>query len=252
MRRLAAPLIAFTVGVVFAYAVLTVGTPPPALAWADTVYNPRLMSGDPPLPIPPLSAIIGDAATDADALAAVVRYYERHAAALGRVFAEANEQRTRALFGMYLVHMAAPYNVTPVTPVTFLDFVRTPTAHCGIYARAQSQVYTALGLRWREVHVDGGWHGLIEAEISGQFETFDSTSAVWVNQPVESLLRGAERHYRAYYTPALDVNADDVYRAHIIESGGYYNVLGLRAGLPLWGLNVFFHTVEIVAESETS
>lgn len=239
-------LIGLPVGIVFAYVVLTVGTPPPALAWADTVYNPRLMLGEPPLPIPPLSAIIGGAETDADALSAIVSYYNRQSLRLAVLFREDNEQRTRALFGMYIVHMAAPYNVTPVTPVTFLDFVRTPTAHCGIYARAQSQVYTALGLRWREVHVDGGWHGLIEAEISGFYEVFDSTSAVWVNQPVESLLRGAERHYRAYYTPALDANAAAVYRDHL-QAG--YSVPELRAGLPLWGIAIHPRTAEIVAQS---
>jgi hypothetical protein len=40
-----------------------------------------------------------------------------------------------------------------------------------------------------------------------------------------------------------------MYRAHIIESNGYYNVIGLRAGLPLWGLYVFPRRIEIIAES---
>lgn len=250
-RLLIGPLIGFPIGIVLAYVALTVGTPPPALAWSDTVFDPRILSTEPPLPIPPLSAIIGGAETDADALAAVVDHYERNRLKLAAVFTEDNDQRLRALYGMYIVHMAAPYNIVSRDweGEGIRAFADGATAACGVYSQAQAHVYTALGLRWRQVVIDTGWHTLIEAEIDGQFEIFDSTSAVWINQPVERLLQGAERHYRVYYTPSLDANADDVYRAHIIESDGYYSVPELRGGLPLWGLYVFPRRIEIIAES---
>lgn len=246
LRQIAPPLIMFTLGIVFAAVTLQTGTPPPAPR--PPFFDSRLMSGEPPLPIPPLSAIIGDAATDADALSAVANFYERHRVKLAAVFRETNDERTRALFGMYIIHLAVPYNTVDwdYQRATLLEFVNAGTAHCGAYAVAQSHVYTALGLRWRNVIVDNGWHGLIEAEISGNYEVFDSTSAVWINQPVERILQGVERHYRAYYTPALDANADPVYRAHL-QAG--YSVPELRAGLPLWGLYVFPHRIEIIAAS---
>lgn len=250
LKRAAFTLTAFTVGVVFAYAVLTVGTPP-ALAWAATVFDPRVMSGDPPLPIPPLSEIIGDAATDAAALSAITNYYDRQSLRLAVLFRETDDQRLRALFGMYLVHMAAPYNV--VTRDWEGEGIRAfadgATAACGVYSQAQGHIYDALGLRWRQVQIDSTWHTLIEAQINGEFEVFDSTANIWTSEPIERLLQGTERRWRAFYTPILDANADDMYRAHIIESNGYYNVIGLRAGLPLWGLYVFPRRIEIIAES---
>jgi hypothetical protein len=252
LKRLAVILTTFTVGVVFAAAILQAGTPPPALAWADTVFDPRVLSTEPPLPIPPLSAIIGGATTDADALAAVVDHYERNRAKLAAVFTESDDQRLRALYGMYIVHMAAPYNVVTRDweGEGVLAFADGATAACGVYSQAQAQIYTALGLRWRQVEIDTSWHTLIEAQINGQFEIFDSTANVWTSEPVEALLDGTARQWRAFYTPILDANADDIYRAHIIESDGYYNVIGLRAGLPLWGLYVFPHRIEIIAESD--
>lgn len=241
-------LVGLIIGIVFAYAVITVGTPPPANSWADLLYSDHLMSGEPPLPIPPLSEIIGDAATDAAAQAAIRDYYNRQSLRLAAVFRSDNDERTRALFGMYIVHLAAPYNEVARAWVgeSLLAFVNGATAHCGAYAQAQQAVYDALGLRWRSVGVDGGWHELVEAEISGKFEVFDATSNVWVSEPIEALLDGIARDYRAFYTPIFDVTAPDVYRAHL-EAG--YSVPELRAGLPLWGLYVHPRTVEIVAQS---
>ena len=100
LKQAAFILTAFTVGVVFAAAILQAGTPPPALAWADTVFDPRLLSTEPPLPIPPLSAIIDGAATDADALAAVVDHYERNRVKLAAVFTATENQAGSALFGL--------------------------------------------------------------------------------------------------------------------------------------------------------
>lgn len=246
LKQAAFILTAFTVGIVFAYAALTVGTPPPVSVGAVWQYTDRVFVDSPPLPLPPLSEIVGDAETDADALTAIVNYYERQSHRLAFLFAEDSDERARALFGMYIIHMAAPYNATPITPVTFLDFVHTPTAHCGIYAQAQAQLYTALGLRWHNVIVDNGWHGLIEAEIDGAWEVFDSTSNVWVSVGVEQLLSGAVREYRAFYAPVEDRAAPDVYRDHL-QAG--FSVPELRGGLPLWGLSVFPRQMEIIDQS---
>lgn len=252
MRRILIGLLfGFPVGIVLAYVALTVGAPPPANVGATWQFTDRVFDAALPLPIPPLSVIIGSAETDAGALAAIVDHYERNRVKLAAVFAESNDQRLRSLYGMYIIHMAAPYNVVPRDweGEGIRAFAGGATAACGVYSQAQGRVYTALGLRWRQVVVDNGWHTLIETEISGHFEVFDSTSAVWVNQPVERLLQGTERHYRAFYTPSLDANTSDIYRAHIIESGGYYSVPELRGGLPLWGLSIFPRQVEIIDRS---
>lgn len=249
VRSLPAILIAFTVGVVFTYAVISAGAPLPARA--GNVFDARLMSADPPLPIPPLSAIVGDASTDADAQAAIAAYYDRQHSTLADLFSETDDQRLRALFGMYIVHLAQPYNVVPEGWAGWglLDFLHGQSAHCGLYALAQSHVYTALGLRWREVAVDGGWHGLIEAQIGANFEVFDSTTNTWVNRPVEALLGGITRDYRAFYSPLSDRAASAVYRAHIVDSGGYYDAYALRESLPRWGLTVHPNQWSITAES---
>ncbi|WP_178118682.1 hypothetical protein, partial [Pseudomonas sp. SZ57] len=74
-------------------------------------FDNRVLSGEPPLPIPPLSEIIGDADTDEHALSAISSYYNRQSLRLAVLFREDNDERTRALFGMYIVHLAAPYNI---------------------------------------------------------------------------------------------------------------------------------------------
>lgn len=246
LKPIAFTLTAFTVGIVFASVTLQTGTPPPAPR--PPYFDNRVLSGEPPLPIPPLSEIIGDADTDEHALSAISSYYNRQSLRLAVLFREDNDERTRALFGMYIVHLAAPYNI--VTRAwegeSFLAFVHGETAHCGAYAQAQRAVYSALGLRWRSVLVDNGWHEVVEAEIDGRYEVFDSTSAVWINQPVEGLLRGVERQYRMFYSPIMDASADDAYRDHLQRG---YSVPELRAGLPWWGLYVFPRRIEVIAES---
>lgn len=247
IKRLPAILLAFTAGIVFAYAVLSADPPPKA--WAGYVFDARLMSADPALPIPSLTDIVGDAKTDEDAQTSIADYYDRQQPVLAVLFSETDDQRLRGLFGMYIVHLARPYNVVPEDWESWglLDFLHGQSAHCGLYSLAQKHVYDALGLRWREVVVDGGWHGLIEAQIGANFEVFDSTTNVWIDQPVESLLDGVARNYRAFYSPMMDRTTSSVYRAHAIESGGYYDVYALREGLPRWGLTVHPGRVEIVA-----
>lgn len=237
----------FLLGLLLAYTVLTANAAPPTDAWSAFQFTGQVWNSEPSLPIPNLSELVGAVQTDAEALASVRAYYDANAESLAILFSEPDDQRSRALFGMYLIHTAVPYNVVSWDweHATFLEFVNAPTAHCGAYARAQSQLYTALGLEWRSILVDGGWHGLIEARIGAAYEVFDSTSNVWVSQPVAALLQGVEREYRAFWTPITDPRTSDVYRQHIIDSGGYYNVSELRAGIPLWGLAIFPSKVDV-------
>ncbi len=212
--------------------------------WAGVSFDARILSGEPPLDVAALRDIVGDAPNDAAAATTIRAYYDEQADRLAGVFREQNEARRRALFGMYIVHLAVPYNFVETMPETLLDFVNAPTAHCGVYSLAQSQVYGGLGLTWRNIVIDGGWHGLIEAQIDGAWEVFDSTSNVWVSTSVDRMLAGDDRVYREFYTPILDRQAGAVYRAHIQNE---YSVPELRAGLPLWGLRVFPSQWEVVA-----
>mgnify|MGYP001392230666 CR=1 FL=1 len=196
-----------------------------------------------PIPLPSLTELIGDATDDATATARIVSYYTTNHDALAVIFNESNETRLQALFGLYITHMAVPYNVVDILPVTLLDFVQAPTAHCGTYSLAQSQIYDAFGLTWRFILADDGWHGIIEVLVGRQYETFDATSNVWVNLSIGEMIAGMTntvmdkpRRYREFYTPVLDPTADDIYRAHLAAG---YSVPELRAGFAHWGLRVF-------------
>lgn len=246
LSYLAALLLPFTAGIVSAYAVLT--AVPESKGWAGVVFDARLMSGEQPLEVASLGEMVGAAGDDAEAGAAIRAYYEANAGRLAEEFDEANDARLRGLFGMYITHVAVAYGVVETEPGTLLEFIAAPTAHCGVYAKAQSQVYDALGLVWRTVVVDGGWHGLNEVLIDGRYETFDATSNVWLSVSVEALLNGAPREYRTFYTPIFDAQADEAYRAHLATG---HNVPELRAGLPLWGLRVFPSTWMVVDRSES-
>lgn len=253
VRRFIFQLMPITLLCGFALGLLTMKAVQPGAAktWANVVFDGQLMSGEPPLPVASLRDIVGAAATHDQATAAVADYYTAYADQLATTFNEANDARLRGLFGMYIVHQAQPYNVAPPDweTYTLLDFLNAKAAHCGLYALAQSYIYTALGLRWQNIIVDGGWHGLLQADIDGQWETFDSTSNVWLSVGVPELISGAARRYRAFYTPVWDASADEVYRQHYTESGGYYSVPDLRAGLPVWGLRMFPSRWEISAAS---
>lgn len=239
-------LTAFALGLLTMKAIKEQGVPTvPAV-----VFDGRLMSGEKPLQVPGLREMIGEAGDDAAALRAVVTYYEANADRLAVEFDETNDARLRGLFGMYVVHVSQPYNTVPSgwAEYTLLQFLNADAAHCGLYARAQGMIYTAMGLRWHEIGVDGGWHGLIEAEIDGRWETFDATSNVWASVSVGGLIGGLPRSVREFYTPVWDANADEVYRRHYTETNGYYSVPDLRAGLPLWGLRVFPSRWEVVGQ----
>lgn len=216
-------------------------------AWAIQVFDARVMSGERPLPLPALTEIVGDAASDEIALARLVDYYERHRDEIAAAFDEADETRARALFGMYAVHLAAPYNVVERVPTTLVEFIHTPTAHCGTQPLAQATLYTGLGLQWRIVSVDGGWHGYAEVVVDGRYESFDATTNVWVSRSAGELIAGMRRQYRMFYTPILDAHADGVWRVHMQDG---WDVLGLRRDLPQWGISVFPAQWEVTAYSE--
>lgn len=243
LQRRVSVLIGLLLGVVFTYGVLEQTIPK---AWTDHTFSADAWELDPPLAVPTLVSFASGVTTD-DALYRAIRaYYAANAPLLAAEFRETNSERLRGLFGMYLVHRAAPYNVVPVEPVTLLDFVSTPTAHCGTYARAAGQVYAALDVGWRNIVVDDGWHGLNEVWVAGRWETFDPTNNLWLSVSVDELLNGVPRGWRTFYTPQTDLNAPAWYRERLIPS---YNLPAIRANISQWGLTVFPGRWEIAAES---
>ena len=179
----------------------------------------------PPLPIPPLAEIAptGDVQD-------VVSYYQSHADELAGLFGDA--ERAPAFFAMYIVHLAKPYGTAP-TVLTLPEFMKLTFAQCGDYAPVQEEISRALGLTARYIGFTNSFHGWVEVQINGQWEIFDSTTNVWINQPMEALLRGVPRSYRMFYAPALDMSAPDIYRDHLRK---WYNAPALRARLPYFGL----------------
>lgn len=208
----------------------------PRTNWSAPVFDSRSMSGERPLDVAPLATIVSGADDDTGAAERIRTYYDDQRDRLVAVFQEADDMRLRALFGMYVTHLAVPYGVVETAPASLLEFVSAPSAHCGTYADAQARIYDALGVTWRLIHVDGGWHGLLEAQVNRRYEVFDSTSNVWVNRAVGELLAGMQRESRAFYTPIFDADASDRYREHL-DLG--YSVPELRAGLPQWGITIF-------------
>lgn len=233
----------------FALGLLTMKAITPQPETRAIIGDGRLMSGERPLDVPSLREIAGERTDDAAILEAVTAYYAANADRLALVFNEPDDQRLRGLFGMYVVHVSQPYNTVPSgwDGYTLRQFIDADAAHCGLYSRAQGMIYTALGLRWNNVVVDGGWHGLVEAQIGEGWETFDSTSNLWLSVSVGGLVEGLPRSVRALYAPTVDPDADDRYRQHYVDSGGYYNVFGLRADLPQWGISVRPSRWEITA-----
>lgn len=147
-----------------------------------------------------------------------------------------SQDRNVALYIQSIVHMAKAYGVAPA--ITSVDeFLSLDRAQCGDYAQVQLLLNRQYGLTSRRMGFADGWHTWIEVEINGAFELFDSTSNVWISQPMSALLAGADRRYRMLYAPALDPDAPPIYRAHLQEGlyPGYYDVAALRRRLPFLG-----------------
>lgn len=234
MQRFLFWLMAVGVLTAFALGLLTMKALQPAQQSA-AISDGRLMSGERPLAVPGLRELVDGAGAQG-----VAEYFEANKDRLALMFNETNEARLRGMVGMYLVHVSQPYGTMPSgwEDYTLDQLLAADAMHCGGYARAQGMIYTALGLRWHNVIVDGGWHGLIEAEIDGAWETFDATNNIWLSVSVGGLIGGLPREYRQFYAPVWDKQADQRYRQYALESGEYYSVPDLRVGPPLWGISV--------------
>jgi len=244
MKAVIAVLVGLLIGILFTYGVLN--TEPPK-SWVSYPFSDQAWEADPALPIPSLAELTAGARDDTEALTAIRAYYEANAGALKALFQEDDDTRVRGFFGMYIVHNAVPYNRVEVDPVTLLDFVSAPTAHCGTFALALSQVYTGLGLHWRSIVVDDGWHGLNEVLIGGHYETFDATNNLWLSASIEELIGGVPRSWRTFYTAQTDANAGARYRDRLTDG---YNMPLTRTAGTQWGLTVFPTHWEIVAQSD--
>ncbi len=199
---------------------------------------PPPMTTRQPLPIPSLQTLVAGTETQQAALTAVVDYYTTHQAELALMFDEDDDTRLKALYGMYLIHNAVPYGVVRRLPTTLAQFLALPRVDCGVYTIAQGWLYTALGLRWRKIVVDREWHDIDEVWFGDHWETFDSTSNMWLSVSVHDLMEGVARMSRTYYTPVTDAKAPQLFRLH--RFGGW-DVLGIRNTLPNWGYTVFPH-----------
>ncbi len=185
--------------------------------------TPSTITDPPALPIPPVTEI----APTGDPLD-VVNYWNAHADQLTAMFGD--PLRAKALFAMYTVHISKPYGVAPMVP-DLADFEALDRAHCGDDELAQRQISNALGLTTRALAFTNFWHGWLEVQIAGHWEIFDSTTNIWIDQPMDALLNGAPRSFRNFYTPVFDLNAPDIYRQHLYE--GY--------SVPeLWGVEPYF------------
>lgn len=192
----------------------------------QTLYVPALVfEKQRPLIIP--------SARELGSLENVVAYFDEHRAIIASELSVSHETRLKATYAMYVTHISAPYGSNNDEP-SFQTLITSDRAHCGIYSMAQFEINQAFGLESRIVDIDGGWHGLVEVRIDGEWEIFDSTVNVWVNTSVESLLDGEPRQYRASYTPIADPNRPDA-RYHLNEG---WNVPELRATLVYWGLGI--------------
>lgn len=178
-----------------------------------------------------LQAIVGDAPTDAVALQRVVDYYNAEKDRLSILWREENETRLAGLFTMYVIHISHIYGETP-NQTSFLDYLTLERSHCGNYSVAQAEIAQALGLEWQLLELSSGWHGWLEVMVDGQWEIFDSTVNVWINKSSDQLVQGAERQYRSFYTPLLDIDRPDA-RLHLNEG---YNMQALRVNMPGFGL----------------
>lgn len=209
---------------------------------------PLVYSAQPPLQIATLAEIVGLAEDNESALQAVVDYYANNRDHLIREFREMDDTRLRALYGMYIVHLAVPYFSVEREPTNLVEFVSAPSAHCGTYAMALGEIYSALGLHWRSWSVSNGSHALLDVDINGKWETFDATSNLWLSVAVDELVAGAPRSYRLFYTPSADINAEPRY---LMEGkADAAAVIHLRRAIPLWGIHFLQWSQDLIDSSE--
>lgn len=180
--------------------------------------------------VPTLQEIAGDALTDEEVLNRVAAYYELNRDRLAALWREDNPTRLAGIFTMYVTHISQVYGETPA-PGSIIEFMGQERAHCGTYIVPQHQIAETLGLTWRTIEFVGE-HAWVEIYVDDHWELFDATTNVWLSHSGLDLLQGAEREYRGFYTPMLDINRPDA-RLHIDEG---YNMQTLRRRMPTMGI----------------
>lgn len=215
----------------------------------EQITNPaffplRIFDAQPPAaPVQPLQRLADGKTSDDAIIAGVLAYYRNQENMLREKWQEPDPDRLKAMLAMYVIHISHPYGASP-SPGSFADYVwKTPVSSCGTYAKFQSRLLDAFGLKWRYVAVSSGTHGWIEAEIKGRWEIFDSTANVWVDQSAFDLLDGRPRRYRLFYSPWSDPARPDA-RGWVAGQAEphLYSPGVLRTSMP--GLGIYFMTNE--------
>jgi hypothetical protein len=171
------------------------------------------------------------ASSDDDILARAVEHFELNRAQLALLWRENNPARLAGLYAMYVTHISHPYGVA-AAPGSLQEHLTRERAHCGTYTFAQYRLAQALGLTVRSVEFVGE-HAWVEVSVDGNWEIFDATTNVWISRPIEALLAGEAREFRALYTPMLDIQRPEA-RLHLAEG---YNMPRLRQRMPTLGLS---------------
>lgn len=193
-------------------------TPRPAAPYPDPYYygitNPvyypfYIYSGERPAPfIESLQELASGAKTDQEVVNNVVDYFEENRDKISVDLGEENPERLKALYVMYLVHLAHPYGLEDHTPETLLDYIRgIEVAECFQINRYQAIIMNGFGLPWRRIGLSA-LHGWLEVKIDGQWEIFDATSNTWINHGAFELMEGGPRTYRLFYSPSMDENQE--------------------------------------------
>ena len=227
IRTLLIALFAFFLEPLLGLALQGSNPPPPIY---DLVFEHQ---PGPDVPTLQVLAAEAGAVDDAAILAAVVEYYEANAERLALLWREDNPTRLAGIFSMYISHISLPYGETTF-PGSVAEFLTQERAHCGTYLVPQNHIALALGLTIRTIEFVGE-HAWEEIYVDDHWELFDSTTNTWLNRPSLELLEGAEREYRYFYTPMLDINEPDA-RLHLAEG---YDMPRLRGRMPLMGITYF-------------
>ncbi len=216
-------------------------------AWTDNnlsapgYYPWRVIDAEPPrMTLLTLGELAQNVQTDQEVLHRILRYYAGIKEELRGKWGEASDARLQALFAMNLIHVSHPYG-TGSTPVRLVEYARqTPTGSCRVYSIFQSRILDAFGLPWRFVAISSGFHGWIEVRIDGQWEIFDATANVWIDQSSFELLNGTPRRFRMFYSPWSDAKRDDAQRFVERYEPHYFTAGALRMNMP--GLGVYYMT----------
>lgn len=203
----------------------------------EPIAPTQLFRADQPLQLPTLREITRGATTDAEAFERIVAYYDAHHEHIAAQLQEHNETRLKALFVMYIDHISHIYDGV-TDPGSFLAYIAQPGSQCGLYAHYEAEILDHFGLQWRLQAISGGTHGWVEVNVNGQWEIFDGTINAWISRSGQELMQGAERTYRYFYTPMLDLNRTDVINPHLVDAQR------LRMLMP--GLGLYYRPLAII------